>query len=410
EASRLRARRAGEPRGLRAPQPRDGSPAAPRARRRPHPRFGRHPRLPRRSLPRAAARLPRAEGGARAAGPREVDRRDVHLLHPPRGPEPARRGRAAGGSRRLPARLARAPRADRLARVPARGRLQREQRRTWARVRAPPRRPRPSPGPAALLLRRAHQPRGSVRRRGAHCDVSRGLHRCASDAGDAPPAARLRRAGVRRDGRRGSDPREEGPMIDLYYWPTPNGWKVSIMLEECGLAYRAITVDIGAGEQFKPDFLRISPNNRMPAIVDHEPSGGGRPLSLFESGAILEYLADKAGRFLARSGPDRYATLQWVHWQMANLGPMMGNANHFKNYAKQLVDDPRQLAYGTQRFVGEVDRLCGVMDAQLSAHPHLAGAEYTIADIVSWPWASLLGHLIDENVWTGFPHLKRWVD
>jgi GSH-dependent disulfide-bond oxidoreductase len=199
-------------------------------------------------------------------------------------------------------------------------------------------------------------------------------------------------------------------MIDLYYWPTPNGWKVSIMLEECGLAYRAIPVDIGAGEQFEPEFLRISPNNRMPAIVDHEPPGGGRSLSLFESGAILEYLADKTGRFLARSGAERYATLQWVHWQMANLGPMMGNANHFKNYAKQLVDDPRQLAYGTQRFVGEVDRLCGVMDAQLSAHPHLAGAEYTIADIVTWPWASLLGHLIDENAWTGFPHVKRWVD
>ena len=199
-------------------------------------------------------------------------------------------------------------------------------------------------------------------------------------------------------------------MIDLYYWPTPNGWKVSIMLEECGLPYRAIPVDIGGGDQFKPEFLRISPNNRMPAIVDHEPPGGGRPLSLFESGAILEYLADKTGRFLARSGAERYATLPWGHWQMANLGPMMGNANHFKNYAKQLVDDPQQLAYGTRRFVGEVDRLCGVMDAQLSAHPHLAGAEYTIADIVTWPWAFLLGRLIDESLWSAFPHLKRWVD
>ena len=199
-------------------------------------------------------------------------------------------------------------------------------------------------------------------------------------------------------------------MIDLYYWPTPNGWKVSIMLEECGLAYRTLAVDIGGGDQFKPEFLRISPNNRMPAIVDHEPPGGGKPLALFESGAILEYLADKTGRLLPRSGPGRYATLQWVHWQMANLGPMMGNANHFKNYAKQLVDDPQQLAYGTRRFVGEVDRLCGVMDAQLSAHPFLAGDEYTIADVITWPWASLLGRLIDESLWGSFPNVKRWVD
>ena len=198
-------------------------------------------------------------------------------------------------------------------------------------------------------------------------------------------------------------------MIDLYYWPTPNGWKVSIMLEECGLEYRTLPVDIGGGDQFKPEFLRISPNNRMPAIVDHDPPGGGT-FALFESGAILEYLADKTGQFLPRSGHARYAVLQWVYWQMANLGPMMGNANHFKNYAKQLVDDPQQLAYGTRRFVGEVDRLCGVMDAQLSAHRHLAGPDYTIADIITWPWASLLARLIDENVWTGFPHLKRWID
>ncbi len=199
-------------------------------------------------------------------------------------------------------------------------------------------------------------------------------------------------------------------MIDLHYWPTPNGWKVSIMLEECGLEYRTFPVDIGGGDQFKPEFLRISPNNRMPAIVDHQPLGGGEPLSLFESGAILEYLADKTGRFLPRSGHGRYTTLQWVHWQMANLGPMMGNANHFKNYAKNLVGDPQQLTYGTQRFVGEVDRLSGVMDAQLSAQPYLAGAEYTIADIVTWPWAFLLGRMIDEAVWTKFPSLKRWVD
>ncbi|NWH08780.1 MAG: glutathione S-transferase N-terminal domain-containing protein [Alphaproteobacteria bacterium] len=199
-------------------------------------------------------------------------------------------------------------------------------------------------------------------------------------------------------------------MIDLYYWPTPNGWKASIMLEECGLPYKVHAVDIGGGDQFKAAFLRISPNNRMPAIVDHEPIGGGAPLSLFESGAILEYLADKTGMFLPKSGAERYRVLQWVHWQMANLGPMMGNANHFKNYAKTLVDDPAQLAYGTKRFVGEVDRLCGVMDAQLSANQFLAGSTYSIADIISWPWAMLLGRLIDENVWTTFPNLKRWVD
>jgi GST-like protein len=198
-------------------------------------------------------------------------------------------------------------------------------------------------------------------------------------------------------------------MIDLHYWPTPNGWKVSIMLEECGLEYRTVPIDIGGGDQFKPEFLRISPNNRMPAIVDHDPPWGG-VLSLFESGAILEYLADKTGQFLPRSGHARYTVLQWVYWQMANLGPMMGNANHFKNYAQQLVDDPTQLVYGTKRFIGEVDRLCGVMDAQLSANRHLAGPDYTIADIITWPWASLVGRLIDPEVWTTFPNLKRWVD
>ncbi len=199
-------------------------------------------------------------------------------------------------------------------------------------------------------------------------------------------------------------------MIDVYYWPTPNGWKVTIMLEECGLDYNIVPVDIGGGDQFKADFLRISPNNRMPAIIDHDPPGGGAPVALFESGAILEYLADKSGRFLPASGSDRYRVLQWVHWQMANLGPMMGNANHFKNYAKDITDDPRQLQYGTRRFVGEVDRLSGVMDAQLSANAYLAGSDYSIADMITWPWAMLMGRLIDESVWDEFPNLKRWVD
>ncbi len=199
-------------------------------------------------------------------------------------------------------------------------------------------------------------------------------------------------------------------MIDLYYWPTPNGWKVSIMLEECGLEYKLIPVDIGGGDQFKPEFLRLSPNNRMPAIVDHAPPGGSAPLGIFESGAILEYLAEKTNRFLPAEIADKYKVLQWVHWQMANLGPMMGNANHFKNYAKNLVDDPHQLDYGIRRFAGEVDRLAGVMDAQLSANQYLGGAEYTIADIITWPWAFLLGRLNEDKIWEEYPHLKRWVD
>lgn len=199
-------------------------------------------------------------------------------------------------------------------------------------------------------------------------------------------------------------------MIDLHYWPTPNGWKVSIALEECEFEYNLIPIDIGGGDQFTPEFLRISPNNRMPAIVDHDPIGGGEPLALFESGAILEYLADKAGQFIPASGPQRYRVLQWVHWQMANLGPMMGNANHFKNYGKNIADDPKQLEYGTKRFVGEVDRLAGVMDAQLGANQFLAGADYSIADMITWPWAMLLNRLIDDDVWTQFPHVKRWVD
>ena len=199
-------------------------------------------------------------------------------------------------------------------------------------------------------------------------------------------------------------------MIDVHYWPTPNGWKVTIMLEECGLEYNIVPVDIGGGDQFTPEFLRISPNNRMPAIVDHEPLGGGEPLAIFESGAILEYLGEKTGQFLPNAPAQKYKVLQWVHWQMANLGPMMGNANHFKNYAKNITDDPRQLEYGTKRFVGEVDRLSGVMDAQLAANQYLAGNDYSIADIITWPWAFLIGRMLDESMWETFPNLKRWVD
>ena len=199
-------------------------------------------------------------------------------------------------------------------------------------------------------------------------------------------------------------------MIDVHYWPTPNGWKVTIMLEECGLEYRIVPVDIGGGDQFKPEFLRISPNNRMPAIVDHAPADGGAPISVFESGAILEYLADKTGKFLPAEPRERMRVLQWVHWQMANLGPMMGNTSHFINYAKNLADDASQIEYATKRFVGESDRLCGIMDAQLLANEYLAGADYSIADMITWPWAMLADRLIDESVWGKFPNLKRWVD
>lgn len=198
-------------------------------------------------------------------------------------------------------------------------------------------------------------------------------------------------------------------MIDVHYWPTPNGWKVTIMLEECGLDYTLFPVNISIGDQFKPEFLTLSPNNRMPAIVDHEPLGGGAPLALFESGAILEYLAEKTGKFLPSEPRQRYQVLQWVHWQMANLGPMMGNANHFKNYAKNLTEDHNQLVYGENRFCGEVDRLMGVMDAQLGAHPYLAGSDYTIADIISWPWASLTKRMLDEEAWEKYPNVARWV-
>ena len=131
-------------------------------------------------------------------------------------------------------------------------------------------------------------------------------------------------------------------MIDVHYWPTPNGWKVTIMLEECGMDYNIVPVDIGGGDQFRPEFLRISPNNRMPAIVDHKPMDGGDPVTIFESGAILEYLADKQGQFLPATPRERARVMQWVHWQMANLGPMMGNANHFKNcllYTSDAADE-----------------------------------------------------------------------
>jgi GST-like protein len=189
--------------------------------------------------------------------------------------------------------------------------------------------------------------------------------------------------------------------IDVHYWPTPNGWKVTIMLEELGLPYNIMPVNIGKGEQFQPSFLKIAPNNRMPAIVDHEPLGGGAPLAIFESGAILEYLAEKYGKFMPKDARGKYDVLQWLYWQMANLGPNSGQANHFRNYAAE------KIAYGIKRYTDEVNRLYGVMNIQLADHEFLAGA-YSIADMASWPWVILyerMGQDLNE-----FPHLKRWVD
>jgi GST-like protein len=189
--------------------------------------------------------------------------------------------------------------------------------------------------------------------------------------------------------------------IDVHYWPTPNGWKITIMLEELGTPYNIIPVNIGTGEQFKPDFLKIAPNNRMPAIVDYEPLGGGAPLALFESGAILEYLAEKYGKFMPKDPRGKYDVLQWLYWQMANLGPNSGQANHFRNYATE------KISYGIKRYTDEVNRLYGVMNIQLAEREFLAGA-YSIADMASWPWVILyerMGQDLNE-----FPHLKRWVD
>jgi len=162
---------------------------------------------------------------------------------------------------------------------------------------------------------------------------------------------------------------------------------------------------MGGGAQCTPGVSRLSANNRMPAIIDHGTIGGGAALALWESGAIMEYVADKTGEYLPREGPRRYRVLQWVRWQMANLGPMMGNANHFKNYGKNIADDPAQLEYGTKRFVGEVDRLLGVLDAQLGANDYVAGDTYSIADMIIWSWAFLAGRLLDDSVWETFPHV-----
>jgi len=187
--------------------------------------------------------------------------------------------------------------------------------------------------------------------------------------------------------------------LQVYSWPTPNGHKVHIMLEELGLAYEVVPVDIGAGAQFEPDFLRISPNNRIPALVDPE-GPGGQPLSLFESGAILIYLAEKTGRFLPPEGGPRYAVLQWLMWQMGGLGPMLGQAHHFLQYA------PEDVPYGKTRYSGEARRLYGVLDRRLAQSRYLGGDDYSIADMAAWPWTRVPHKQGVER--DDYPNFRRW--
>ena len=195
-------------------------------------------------------------------------------------------------------------------------------------------------------------------------------------------------------------------MIDLHYWPTPNGWKISIMLEECGLPYKLVPVNIGTGEQFKPDFLKISPNNRMPAIVDHEPPGGGAPVTVFESGAILQYLGEKIGKFLPKDLRGKYEVLQWVNWQMGGLGPMAGQATHFNMYAPQF-NPPEALTYGQNRYTNEVNRLFSVLNKRLADRPFVAG-DYSIAYMAIWPWVVPWKNFKQDLA--SFPHLKKWFE
>jgi GSH-dependent disulfide-bond oxidoreductase len=189
--------------------------------------------------------------------------------------------------------------------------------------------------------------------------------------------------------------------IQVHTWPTPNGHKVHIMLEECGLPYEVHAVDIGAGDQFKPEFLKISPNNRIPAIVD--PDGpDGQPISVFESGAILLYLAGKTGKFLPKDTRGKYKVLEWLMWQMGGFGPMLGQAHHFRLYA------PEKIEYGINRYTNEAKRLYGVLDKQLSKNAYVGGKEYSIADIAIYPWArSAANQGID---WADYPHAKKWFD
>jgi GST-like protein len=188
-------------------------------------------------------------------------------------------------------------------------------------------------------------------------------------------------------------------MIDLYYWTTPNGHKITMFLEETGLPYNIVPVDIGSGAQFAPAFLAIAPNNRIPAIVDHDPEGGGAPLSVFESGAILLYLAEKCGRLLPADLRGRVAVTEWLFWQVAGLGPMAGQNHHFSRYT------PEKIPYAIERYVRETNRLYGVLNRRLADRAFLAG-DYSIADIASYPW--IVPHERQGQRLEDFPHLQRW--
>ena len=188
--------------------------------------------------------------------------------------------------------------------------------------------------------------------------------------------------------------------IDLYYWSTPNGWKISIMLEECGLPYTVHPINIGKGEQFAPEFLKISPNNKIPAIVD--PNGpDNAPISVFESGAILHYLARKTGKFHGHDERSRVLVDEWLFWQVGGLGPMAGQTHHFRQYA------PEKIEYGINRYTNETNRLYGVLDKQLATHDHVAG-DYSIADMAIYPWAKLWERQGQDIA--QFPHMKRWLE
>ncbi len=194
--------------------------------------------------------------------------------------------------------------------------------------------------------------------------------------------------------------------IDVYYWPTPNGHKVTIALEEMGYAYNLIPINIGTGDQFAPEFLKISPNNRMPAIIDHD-TDDGAPLSIFESGAIVQHLGCKSGKFNGKTEREKATIEQWIHFQMANQGPMFGQANHFRNYARTIVFDSRQTAYGAIRYSNEAQRICGVLNKLLADRDYVAG-DYSLADMMLWPWMTVV-HVTGVDM-TEFPNLKAWVE
>jgi GST-like protein len=193
-------------------------------------------------------------------------------------------------------------------------------------------------------------------------------------------------------------------MIDLYYWPTPNGKKVTILLEECGLPYNVVPTNIGRGDQFTDEFLKVSPNNRMPAMVDNEPAGGGAPIAIFESGAIMLYIAEKAGQFLPTHLAARYEVIEWVMWQMANQGPKSGEAGHFR----RLGDSQGDQSYAVRRFTDEVNRLYGVLNNRLYDRPWIAGEEITIADMICFPWTT--GWQGQGQELNDFKYFKRWYE